>query len=167
MIFSKYEKRFGTLEVQVDEIDRCFLDNFAWGFYSTPRHNGVYVVFQNSIKNGAYRNKKLHRVIAGAKLGQFVDHINGNPLDNRRSNLRICTQAENNRNAIKRKTAKTSEFKGVSFYKPTKKWFAQLQIEGKKINGGYHATEKEAAQAYNRLALEHFREYAVINKFKE
>ena len=76
-----------------------------------------------------------------------MDHINGNPLDNRRENIRITTSLINNQNARKRKDGHTSCYKGV--HKVLKRWKSQIQIEGKKLSLGTHSTESEAALAYN------------------
>ncbi len=97
---------------------------------------------------------------------EVVDHINGDGLDNRRCNLRVTSQKFNNRNARKRKKG-TSIYKGVHFCEVTKKWKAQIQINKKKKSLGGYFTEKEAAEAYNEEALKLFKEFAVINNFKE
>jgi hypothetical protein len=73
-------------------------------------------------------NKKnyMHRMIMNAENGMDVDHINGDGLDNRRCNLRICSRGENLSNQ-RRKTPHSSKYKGVSIFKPTGKWHAQIQ----------------------------------------
>ncbi len=91
-----------------------------------------------------------------------VDHINGNGLDNRRKNLRICTRLQNVRNTPKRKDTQ-SKFKGVHFLKKRDKWIARIQVEGKRINSGYFNTELEAAKRYNELATKYHEEFAYLN----
>lgn len=90
---------------------------------------------------------RLHRAILGASDGQEVDHINGNGLDNRRSNLRIVTHAENMLNARPR-ADNTSGFKGVSFHRATGKWQSGIRINGKRRGLGLFATPEDAHAAY-------------------
>jgi hypothetical protein len=91
-----------------------------------------------------------------------VDHINGNGLDNRRENLRICSQALNCANAKKTK-GKTSRFKGVFWNRQSKKWCAQIGNKKRNHIIGYFNSEARAAQAYNRKAKEFFGEFARLN----
>lgn len=92
----------------------------------------------------------FHRLVVGAKKCEVVDHINGNPLDNRKANLRICTQQQNIRNRNKLRSGKTSRFKGVSWDKTREKWMVRIGIgDGKLKNLGRFEDESEAARAYN------------------
>jgi hypothetical protein len=97
--------------------------------------------------------------------GVQVDHINRNTLDNRRSNLRLCTASQNRYNQKPRKDSVTG-FKGVSFHpdKKVKQWQAKIIVEGRKISLKYHATAEEAALAYNRAAVIHHGEFARLNE---
>lgn len=83
-----------------------------------------------------------------------IDHINGNPNDNRLENLRGATHAENARNSRKPRNATTSRLKGVSFDKSRGKWMAQIGHDGQHIHLGRHNTE-EAAHAAYCAAAEH------------
>ena len=87
-----------------------------------------------------------------------VDHINHDTLDNRRSNLRICTHKQNLANRKKHKLA-TSKYKGVRRINRKTPW--EAEISGKYI--GVFKTEKEAALAYNTKAKELFDQYAYLN----
>jgi hypothetical protein len=78
----------------------------------------------------------LHRLVMSAKKGQIVDHLNGNKLDARRSNLRFCTVSENNRNRV--------GVRGITFDKSRDKWIA---VYHKKFVGRYK-TAQEASRAY-------------------
>jgi len=114
---------------------------------------------------GRWPHRKLvlmHRVIADAPTGMDVDHINGNGLDNRRENLRVCTHAENQRNRRKNKD-NTSGFKGVFWHKNRKRYQAQIKICGKKIHLGYFLDPAEAAHAYDEAAKKYFGEFARLN----
>jgi hypothetical protein len=98
--------------------------------------------------------------------GFVVDHINGDPLDNRKSNLRVCTQAENLRNRRKRAKPTSSKFKGVSRHTISrqKPWLAKIKSDGKTIYLGTFETEEQAAEAYDRAALERFGTFAHLNR---
>ena len=107
----------------------------------------------------------MHRVITNAQKGIHVDHINGNSLDNQINNLRPATAQQNGRNSRKphRKNL-TSQFKGVTFHKPTQKWRA-LIVKSTKTSTtlGYFLTEIEAAKAYDAAARDCFGEFARTN----
>ena len=120
--------------------------NCANSFYA--RRTGV---SPNGVKNIAVY---MHRQLIGAKKGQIVDHINGNKLDNRVSNLRIVTTAENCREFCKIKENKTSKYRGVYRRWDNKKWTAQIMIFGKMNYIGCFNDEKEAAKAYNAKAIQ-------------
>jgi hypothetical protein len=89
----------------------------------------------------------LHRFIVNCPAGKCVDHINGNLLDNRRENLRICTQAENRYNSQKSKS-NTSGYKGVSWSNSVKKWRSQIRRNKKNLHLGYYDTPEEAYATY-------------------
>ena len=85
----------------------------------------------------------------------------GNPLDNRRANLRFCTRSQNNMN--RRPSMKTSKYKGVYFRKDTGKWRAEIKADGCRSNIGCYGTEESAAIAYNEAAKSLHGEYARLN----
>jgi hypothetical protein len=107
----------------------------------------------------------MHRLIAGAGPGETVDHINRDPTDNRGANLRIATASQNgaNRGPDRRKLGTTSRHKGVSWDKSRKKWGAYIHVDGKTRGLGRFDTEREAAVAYNKAALETWGEFARLN----
>lgn len=105
------------------------------------------------------RNILLHRLIMDCPKNMQVDHKNGNTLDNRRCNLRICTQSENNRNTKKRRD-NTSGYKGVSWNKNRKKWVAIISINSKHCALGYFTTKEEAYTVYCRAAKRLHGEFA-------
>lgn len=104
----------------------------------------------------------MHREIMNAPKGMVVDHIDGNGLNNRKSNLRICTQAQNNLNSRPKRNC-SSRYKGVSFYKRDKIWQVQIFHNSRTIFLGRFDDEIEAALAYDRKAAELFGEFAYLN----
>ena len=95
-----------------------------------------------------------------------IDHIDRNPLNNLRENLRPATHQQNSFNRSKYINAKTtSKYKGVS--KVKNKYRASIQFDGKKYHLGYHATEKLAALAYNKKAKKLFGDYSYLNQVEE
>jgi hypothetical protein len=92
-----------------------------------------------------------------------VDHVNGDGLDNRRSNLRVCTHAENARNQSSRTRMSTSRFRGVVWAKDRRKWRAMIGDNGRTVHLGNFTDEIEAAQAYDRAAREMYGAFARLN----
>ena len=142
----------------VDDEDYAKFGHLKW-HYSHGR----------AMRRDGYKKKTnywLHREIMGNPDGLVVDHINGNPLDNRKSNLRICTQAMNCKNVSKTKKKTSSVYKGV-YYAPRNKnkWQAYIgsSSTGKRINLGSYATEEQAAKAYNDAAISLYGEFAKLN----
>ena len=90
----------------------------------------------------------------------LIDHDNGNKQDNRIANLRDCDTAQNGWNQGAQKT-NTSGYKGV--FASGTKWAAQIQVNGKKHYAGVFCTKEEAAHAYNKAAIHHHGEFAVLN----
>src|SRR5688572_20855227 len=99
----------------VDDADYDFITSFKWHARKGSSRK-VSMYYANSYKAGM-----MHRLIMGNPIGMQVDHINHNPMDNRRCNLRVCTIKENLRNR-RRKPKSTSRFLGV--YPSGKKWQA-------------------------------------------
>ena len=101
--------------------------------------------------NGFRKHALLHRVICGAPDGCEVDHIDGNGLNNCRSNLRLCNKSENQAN---RKVSRlsTTGLKGVSPYKSV--WRARISKNGRRYYLGYHKTPDAAHQAYCQASAE-------------
>lgn len=105
----------------------------------------------------------MHRELFGVDIGKYVDHINGNQLDNRKENLRIVTHAENIRNQKVNPKRGRSKYKGVYWNKEKNKWQAQITFNYKCKSLGRFFKEKDAAIAYNHAAKELFGEYANLN----
>jgi hypothetical protein len=128
---------------------------------------GGYAVLNINHKkpNGKCGNSKkwMHREIMNPPSRLNVDHINGDKLDNRKSNLRVCTHSENMKN---RKTSKNSisELKGVIAHKPSGKWVAQIKSNKIRYYLGFFEDKYEAAKAYNAAALKYHGEFAKLNE---
>lgn len=115
------------------------------------------------ISGDAHRKDEfMHRVIMEAPKGIDTDHINGDGLDNRRYNLRICTHQQNIRNQ-RPQINRTSQYKGVSKHSRTGRWQCGIQHNSKVIWLGYFDNEEEAGLAYNTAATELFGEFARLN----
>lgn len=159
---SKYIQLTKGQQTLVDDEDFEYLNQWRWhtsyyGYANRRRH------IKSSRKDQKFEMIKMHRLIMGAPTGMYVDHINGDKLDNRKSNLRVCTNAQNSANQQLR-AANTSGYKGVTLDKRRGKWIAQIRINYKNNFLGYFDDKIEAAQAYNRKAKEVWGEYAKINE---
>lgn len=127
----------------VDDADFEWLNQWKW----THGHNEAH---RNA---GGGKWIKMHRLIMDEPEGMVVDHKNNNRLDNRRDNLRICTQQQNTLNSPIRKSNK-SGYKDIWWDKSREKWFVQIMCKGKKHTVGRFANIKEAIQARNSRIIE-------------
>ena len=126
--------------------------------YSFCFHSDGYVQYSGS-KDGLHK-KLLHRVIMNVTDPNiYIDHINHNPTDNRRENLRLCTNRENSQNASLSKS-NSSGLKGVDFRKKTNKFRARIGINGKHKFLGYYDTKEEAFACYQKASIELFGDFA-------
>lgn len=108
------------------------------------------------------KNVLVHRFILAAPSGIEVDHVNGNALDARRKNLRMCSRAENMRNRGLR-SSNTSGFKGVSWSGVAKRWRAYLLVDGRQKHLGLFDSARDAATAHDAAAREHHKQFAWVN----
>jgi hypothetical protein len=98
----------------------------------------------------------------GSPIGMQIDHRDTNGLNNQKTNLRICTVAQNQMN--KRKSPnKSSQYKGVFWHKNKERWKATIRVNDTNIHLGSFKVEKEAALAYDKIAMEWCGQYARLN----
>jgi len=154
--------------VDAEDFDR--VSQFKWHY--NKRASGYAQRMQNiGYKDGKQIQKTIlmHRFIMCVEDSKVhIDHINHDTLNNRKTNLRLCTNAENCRNR-KIKKGGSSKYKGV--YKTrdnrVKPFRSGIVLNQKRIDLGYFATELEAAIAYNKAALHYFGEFALLNDVSE
>lgn len=147
----------------VSECDFDWLNQWKWHC----GHNGYAGRKIERERKDGKRNRGfiyLHRFIMGAEGGIEVDHIDGNPLNNCRENLRFCNSAQNKHNQ-RPKRGGMSKYKGV--YWQAGKWVAQTKSGGIGIYLGRFSSEIEAAKAYNAEALRIFGSFANLNIIEE
>lgn len=128
-------------------------------------------VGERRLKGGKRCKVLIHRFIRGQLCGddidgKNVDHRNRDTLDNRRQNIRVATVGQNRSNSTKKlwRGGKSSEYKGVSWHKHKGKWRAIIVKDKLQRELGYFDSETDAAQAYNRAAIELHGEFARINE---
>ncbi len=146
----------------VDDEDYEWLMEWAW------RHgNGYAIRTERKIHPACGKNHErtvyMHREIMNAPNDMFTDHVNHNRLDNRRENLRLCTQQDNNKNRVKQGNASVSSYKGVRWNKESRIWRASIWNAKKCIELGYFSSEIKAAEAYNEAAVKYHGEFANLN----
>lgn len=102
----------------------------------------------------------MHRIVAAAPPDKVVDHINGDPLDNRAENLRVCDMGQNLANS--KRAPGRSAYRGVT--KKRNQWRARINRHGREETIGTFATAEAAAAAYNKRALEIYGDFATLNQ---
>lgn len=139
----------------VDDSDYEWLSQYKWhiscGYAETSKRVGNKII-----------NTRMHRMIINPSREFQIDHINGDKLDNRRINLRICTASQNKANVDKPITNK-SGYKGVSFHKITGKYRAVIKINGKYKHLGEFDNPEDAAVIYDINAKKYFGEFCRVN----
>lgn len=131
----------------VDDEDFVNISQYRWHLHGR---------YANNVAAGA-----MHRYLLGAPEGRYVDHINGDSLDNRRENLRFATHGENMMN--KHVHWGKSKYKGVIWNKSKSVWFVRVQGDKTRIFVGSFRDEIAAAEAYNVAAKQMHGEFASLN----
>lgn len=142
----------------VDDEDFEFLSQWPW--HAFKGHGDKFYACRNSAfdAEGKRTHIFMHRVIAQTPDGMDTDHINGNGLDNRRSNLRHASRSENMWNRAPNRRG-TSKHKGVYWHCQRNKWCASIQVGKVRKHLGLFETEQAAAEAYAARAEVEFGEF--------
>lgn len=141
---------------QVDDEDYDYL--MQWKWYAIPKRRTTYARSSETLKSPSIR---MHRLIMKPPPELQVDHIDGNGLNNQKSNLRWATHSQNQFNRKSRMGS--SRYKGVYFHRIAKKWVAMISENAKRKWIGTFETEEAAAEAYNRAAIKYHGEFARLN----
>ncbi|EPM6208278.1 MULTISPECIES: HNH endonuclease [Enterobacter cloacae complex] len=163
------------MDISKSEVDRLFIYNPETGslYCRVPFgrrkegdplgyvSNGRVVI---SLNNNHYLAHRIAWISLHGEIppGKYIDHINGNPLDNSIKNLRLCTHQQNMMNRKMHKNNSTG-LKGVYFdgsRSGPNKWRAQIRVEGKKVSVGRFATKEEAHSAYLKASQKYHGQFA-------
>lgn len=151
-------------EAICDIIDFDLVSGHNW---CAQKGRRTFYALTNVRTNGGQASVMIHRMILNPSNSRVqVDHVDGNGLNNRRNNLRLCSSSGNNKNR-RLNINSSSGFKGVSWHKSTKKWQAYIKLNDKQIYLGSFAAKESAALAYNKAAKEFHHVYAKLNNVKE
>lgn len=158
------EEMRDTLEVPLHTgqtliIEKRDLWVFTYWRWSVRQHHSGNTYLHRKERGRAVH---FHREIIAAPDEFVVDHINGNGLDNRRSNLRLATRTQNNWNRAFQRDKGTG-FMGVSFHRASGLWRARLKVGDTAERTSYHQTPEEAAKARDAMALQARGEFAALN----
>lgn len=146
----------------VDDDDYEILSKFKW--HASHERTNFYAARRITIGQRKSKTIKMHREILRISDSNIqIDHKDGNGLNNQKSNLRIATISQNQRNKSVQGNNKCG-LKGVYFDKKLKKWRAVFSPNKKSVHIGCFNTAIEAAMAYNDAALKHYGEFARLNK---
>lgn len=148
--------------VIVDDGDYDLVMQHKWYVKETKRprrSDGPYAMTGIYRADGRHTTITMHKLLTGWPR---TDHIDHNGLNNQRSNLRPATTSQNgaNRRAV---LGHSSQYKGVRWYEPRRKWLAFIGNNGKTRHLGYFADEQDAARAYDAAARDIYGEYACPN----
>ena len=141
----------------VDDSDYEFLNQWRWHDYDGYVARTLYL--GGGRKNARYKMVKMHRVIMANPEGYQIDHINGDKYDNRRCNLRLATNSQNQMNKKVPKNC-SSGVTGVRWKKQADKWSALLIENGKRHHLGYFDTKEDAVSVRKQAEKHYFGEYA-------
>jgi hypothetical protein len=143
----------------IDRADLPLIASHGWSAH-WKRHARTFY----AVATIYYQQVSMHRLIMDAPKGKHVDHRNHNGLDNRRSNLRLATPAQNVANNRPRR-ATASGYRGVSWQNG--QWVARINIDGRRRFLGGYADPWVAAQVWNRAAVEAWGEFALLNEKRD
>lgn len=142
ILYDKYGNEKARAIIDLDDVDRC--RDYRWSY-------------DRYVRNISFVGM-LHRFVMNCTDNMVVDHINGDTLDNRKSNLRICNISQNAMNQ-KTSTRNKSGHKGIFWEKSRNKWRATINIDKKQIMIGRYNTLEEAIQARRQAEIDYYGEY--------
>jgi hypothetical protein len=153
-----------SVKCVVDDEDYEILKNYRWSLYGTKggkQQGYARTCFTPRVfsKGDKQVMVPMHRAILWHPEGSLIDHINGNTLDNRKSNLRVCTAKQNAQNRRKSSHNK-SGYKGVCWQRGGSKWRAIIKFDGKGYQLGSSQSARSCGLAYQMFAREIFKEFA-------
>lgn len=140
--------------ILIDKIDTSIIQTSLW--VASTKYKYLRAT------TGKYQHQYLHRIIAermSLDCSNGIDHIDGNPLNNQRSNFRSATNTQNQMNSGI-SLNNTSGFKGVSYHKGTKKYQSRIHVKGKSIHLGLFDYAEQAHLYYCIAAIKHFGKFA-------
>lgn len=154
---------------KVDDEDFDKLNSRRWCAHKTK--GGRWYAQASHIVNGKFKGLPMHRFIMNTPDDMVCDHINGDSLDNRKSNLRNCTRSQN---AMNRGSLRGSQYKGIYLNTHSRPgaegkvlkyayWKACIIVGGKRISLGSYKAEIEAAKVYDEAAKKYHGEFALLN----
>lgn len=146
-LYNNQGKHIETAIIDIEDVELC--KRYKWSLTKEG-----YVL---TYKDGKYIY--LHRLLLNARAGEYVDHINFNTLDNRKINLRICTNAQNLQHRSKLTKINTSGHHGVSFDKERGKWHVEIQYNNHRKFIGYYKDIDSAIVARKQAEEKYFGEY--------
>lgn len=146
------------LVAKIDDADYERANQYKWSAFGRKR---VYAG-RNDWSSGKSHTVMLHRFILSAPDGLFVDHIDHDTLNCQRTNMRLCSKLENNRNKLIYSN-NTSGYKGVTWDAESGNWAAQTRVKGRSVKIGRFSDPLEAALAYDAKAKELFGDFAHLN----
>lgn len=135
------------------------VSQFKWSFHENQYRDGIAYAGRSIRVNGKQVTQYIHTLITDYDM---VNHINGDGLDNRLENLRPSNRSLNRSTALKTRTSK-SHYKGAYYRRSSRKWNAQIRINGVTVSLGYFQKESDAARAYDDAARIHFGGFATLN----
>lgn len=150
----------------IDDEDAGIVCQYKWYASYAKGNQSFYAKTTVKKSNGNRTSMFMHRILIAVLGGQFIDHANGDTLDNRKTNLRVCSRKENNRNRKLQRT-NTTGYKGLKWHSRLSKWEARIGVDGKYKYLGLFKEKEDAARAYDKAAVEHYGEYAHLNTYEK
>lgn len=161
-VFINYKDRIIETTIDTESLVKLHELGFRWHAKNFIKNDkDAFYCYTNKFEDGKRKAIALHNYIMDPLKRETVDHINGDTLDNRKSNLRVVTRSENMQNR-KISINNTSGFPGVTFNKRRNKWFVQLVSKGKRYSGGYFTDIEDAKKASALLRQQHLSHYRKV-----